>query len=122
MSQDIERYAARAEELSEGGKYEWWADLAAILRSQATMTAERDAAWNEAQCCDDTPLGQSSLAEFIADQHACRKAAEALVQSMREALEALPDRTDQPHAEAFAEAVDDWWKETVLPALSRSEV
>lgn len=88
------------------------ANMRAASSLITTLTAERDAALLAREVATETQNEFS--AAFLASQ--------ALVQSMREALEALPDRTDQPNAEAFAEAVDDWWKEIVMPTLSRSEV
>lgn len=40
----VERYAARADELAEGGQYQWWSGLAELLRSQAAqLKAAREA-------------------------------------------------------------------------------
>lgn len=36
----VEQYAVRADELSEGGQYAWWTELAALLRLQAYQLGE----------------------------------------------------------------------------------
>ena len=93
MSQDIERYAARAEELSEGGKYEWWAGLAAILRSQATLTAERDALAKalEPFADDKLPGNNRDIVEY--DRHGLRRLMSPMEVARRNAFFALhPDK------------------------------
>jgi len=45
----------------------------------------------------------------------------AAAPEMLGALRSIPDRADQVNAEAFSEAMDDWWKETALPALAKAE-
>jgi hypothetical protein len=39
---EVERYAARADEMSEGGQYSWWCGLATLLRSQADTIARME--------------------------------------------------------------------------------
>jgi hypothetical protein len=52
-SEVVARYVARADELSEGGKYEWWSGLSALISS---LVAERDAARANPWCPDVCPL------------------------------------------------------------------
>jgi hypothetical protein len=58
-----ERYAARAEELSEGGKYRWWTDLAALLRSLTARLERAEKALMVVQCAieEDTTALDDTL-------------------------------------------------------------
>jgi len=38
-----------------------------------------------------------------------------------DALRSIPNRDDQANAEGFSEAMDDWWKETAMPAIAKAE-
>lgn len=112
----VERYAQRSEEMSEGGKYAWWAALADLLRGQAStilslnqanealmqertslietkreqierLTRERDEA-NSAASRWAQEASEASLLLAQSIEHQSRaEAAEAQVRNCREALD-----------------------------------